>query len=258
VPTRDRLDLLDRCVTSLLDRTVYDKFRLVVVDNGSREPRTHRFFSQLRSPHRVLRCDEDFNWSRLNNLAARNSDAPFLVFLNNDIEILDGTWLEALLEHSQRNEVGVVGAKLLYPDGRLQHAGVTLGIGGAAGHAFKGLREDDARAWLSDVVRNCSAVTGACMMTRASVFREVGGFDEKLRVAFNDVDFCLRVREAGYRVVYTPNARLVHHESATRGTLHPREDDQLMRRRWRALLSECDPFYNPNLSQGHEDYRIAE
>ena len=186
-----------------------------------------------------------------------------MLFLNNDTEVADDHWLEAMLEHSQRPEVGMVGALLLYPSRdrshrMIQHAGVNVGVGGVAGHAFKYLPADrDNYFNLHRVVRNCSAVTAACAMIRRSVFGDVGGFDERLKVAFGDVDLCLRAREKGYLVIYTPHAILYHHETATRGKLHPMEDEDYMITRWKDTLFKGDPYYNPNLTLLREDYSIA-
>src|SRR5262249_17534225 len=155
------------------------------------------------------------------------------LFLNNDTQVIEREWLEAMLEHAQRPEIGAVGAKLLYSDARIQHAGVVLGIGGVAGHAFKHFANGAPSYFdLADVVRNCTAVTGACMMVPRRVFEEIGGFDERLAVAFNDVDLCCRIRQHGYRIVYTPRALLYHLESASRRQLHPPEDEALMWRLW--------------------------
>src|SRR5262249_8228813 len=169
---------------------------------------------------------EPFNYSAINNSAVSLVDTPYVVFLNDDITVIAPDWIEAMLEHAQRPEVGVVGAKLLYPDRSLQHAGVVMGPFENCGHAFKRFAEHDTGYFdLPRVIRNCSAVTFACAMMRRSVFEEVGGLDaENLAVAFNDVDICLRVRERGYSVVYTPHAVLVHHESVTK-MLHANEGE---------------------------------
>jgi GT2 family glycosyltransferase len=183
----------------------------------------------------------------------------YLLFLNNDTEVETPDWLDAMLEHAQRHEVAAVGARLLYPNRRIQHAGVFL-MGtelSVADHAFKHLPEDtDAWFALARVARNVSAVTAACMMVRRQIFEELGGFDERFRVAFNDVDLCLRMRQAGYLIVYTPLATLIHYESATRKALHPPEDERLVRERWRELLAAGDPYYNPNLSRRRLDFAL--
>ena len=205
----------------------------------------------------MLPYQAPFNWAAINNFATTHAKGDYLLFLNNDVKVIEPESLEAMLEHAQREEVGVVGAKLLYPDNRIQHAGAVLGIGGICSHAFKGVPvQSHSYMGLAEVTRNYSAVTGACMMMRRNVFEALGGFDEQLKVAFSDIDFCLRVREKGYLVVYTPHAVLYHYESMTRGTLHPPEDEGRMHERWGHLIDAGDPFYNLNLSLCIEDFRL--
>jgi GT2 family glycosyltransferase/glycosyltransferase involved in cell wall biosynthesis len=256
--TRDRLGLLKRCVESIRSRTEYQRYEIVVVDNGSTEEETLSFFreNQAKRSLRVITDPGPFNFSRLNNRAAAQAAGDILVFLNNDTEVDDPGWLTELVSHSVQPEVGAVGARLWYPDGTLQHGGVIVGLGGVAGHAFPHIPRGHPgyfnRAMLQ---QNCSAVTGACLVLRKSVFEELGGFDEvNLAIAFNDIDLCLRLTERGYRVVWTPYANLIHHESASRGHQRaPQEQAQFlqeagyMQKVWAARLLR-DPFYNPNLS----------
>jgi GT2 family glycosyltransferase len=259
IPTRDRVGLLRTCVSSILDRSTYRAFELLVIDNGSSEREALAFLGQIPPPHRVLLDARPFNWSALNNRAVMHARGDHLVFLNNDVEVISPDWLEAMVEHAQRAEVGVVGAKLLYPNDTVQHSGLVVGLGGFADHAFRGAPAcAPGYRGLASVVRNTSGVTGACMMVRRSVFTELGGFDERLRVAFNDVDFCLRARECGLLVVQTPHAVLRHHESATRGPLHPGAEYRFMRRRWSDVIEAGDPYYNPNLTLDREDYGLRE
>lgn len=262
IPTKDRVDLLKRCIDSIESSSTYKNLEIIVVDNLSTDPETLEYLGNLR--HTVLKFDEPFNFSRINNLAVKHAGGEHLVFLNNDTEVVQAQWLEAMLTHSRRPEVGIVGALLLYPSkghtyaGKIQHAGVILGIGGVAGHAFKYLAPEAANYFnLHRVVRNYSAVTAACAMIRRSVFEEVGGFDEKLKVAFGDIDLCLRVTQRGYRIVYTPYAQLYHYECATRGSLHPSEDDSYMTVEWSHALIQGDPYYNRNLTHLREDFSIA-
>jgi glycosyltransferase involved in cell wall biosynthesis len=256
IPTRDRVDLLRTCIESIERKTNYPRYEILVVDNESSDPATLSYLDQVRARHRVVAYHQPFNWSAINNFAVQHAKGELLLFMNNDMEIIASDWLDAMVEHGQRSEVGVVGAKLLYPDGRLQHAGVVLGFGGVAGHAFKYFPGDDRTYFhLPQVVRNASAVTGACMMVRRDVFAQVGRFDEQLRVAFNDIDFCLRVRAEGKLIVYTPFAEIYHHESASRGARHPPEDETLMRQRWAKVLPQ-DPYYSPNLTLDSEDYGL--
>lgn len=263
VPFRDKPDLLKTCMNSILSKSSYQNFEIIGVDNNSQDVETRETIHELqRSDSRVrfLRFDAPFNYSAINNFAARNTDGEHLLLLNNDTEVLTSDWIEAMLEHSQRPEVGAVGAKLLYPDGTLQHAGVVIGLGGVAGHPHLFLPADHpgyfARAQLT---QNMSAVTFACAMTRRQVFEQLGGLNEQdLTIAFNDVDYCLRAREAGYLIVYTPNAVLYHHESKSRGYEDNPEKQKrfaaetaYIQRRHAETLKKGDPYYNPNLSLLH-------
>lgn len=262
VPTRDRLDLLRRCIDSLLQRTTYPHFAVRIVDNGSE---LHETLDQLRAWQRdprvsVVRDPSPFHWAELMNRAAAGVATPLLAFLNNDTEVITPRWLDEMVGWIEQPDVGAVGARLWYDDGRLQHAGVVLGIGGVATHGHKGLpRGEPGYHGLPHCVRDVSAVTGACMLTRADLFARLGGFEPTLRVAYNDVDYCLRLRERGQRVLFTPAAELHHREGGSRGddTRGQRRFDReirWMQKRWgRALLE--DPFYNPNLSLDHTDYR---
>lgn len=241
IPTRDRVEMLRRCIGSIESRSTYRHYEIIVVDNDSRDPETLEYLAGLRG--RVIRYPYEFNYSKIVNLAAREAQGDALLFLNNDTEVISPGWIEAMLEQGQRPEVAAVGARLFYPDGRIQHEGIILGLGGGSA----GNVDHAGYFGLGETVHNCSAVTGACMLTRSSVFWELGGFDEGLRVAFNDVDYCLRARQRGYLVVYTPFANLYHYESATRGRLHPQEDERLFRARWGNPGERWDPYYNRNL-----------
>lgn len=245
VPTKDRVEMLRRCIKSIERKTTYDNYDILVIDNNSEKPETLEYLDRLRWP--VIRHQRLFNFAEIVNLGARQADSEFLLFLNNDIEVITPEWIEAMLEHGQRPEVAAVGARLLYPDGRVQHEGIIIGLGGgSAGNVDHG-----GYFALGQSIRNCSAVTAACMLTRPSVFWELDGFDERLRVAFNDVDYCLRARQKGYLIVYTPFAALYHYESASRGSLHPEEDEKFFRTRWGKPGEYRDPYYNENLDLGH-------
>jgi GT2 family glycosyltransferase len=265
VPTRDRVDLLARCISSVLSRSTYQNYDIVIVDNGSTEQATREYFEQLRPEPRVsiLRIDGAFNFSRLNNRAAAAGRGQILCFLNNDTEVISPGWLEEMASLAMRDGVGAVGAMLYYPDGRMQHAGVVLGMGGIASHAHKGLARgspgDHGRAALTQAM---SAVTAACMVVRKAVFDQVGGFDESLAVAYNDVDLCLRIRACGLRNVWTPFAELYHFESESRGddVVSGRAgflvESAIIRDRWGDLL-DADPYFNPNLSLKRTDFGLA-
>jgi len=256
IPTRDRLPLLEKCIESIEQKTDYKNYEIVIVNNGSRERATLEYLSQ--TPHRVIHDSAPFNYSRLNNRAASDSNGDYLLLLNNDIEVISGEWLSAMVEHAQRPEVGAVGAKLLYPDNRIQHAGVILGLGGVANHAHRlvdGYR-DLGYFGLASRIRNFGAVTAACLMIRRELFEQMGGLNERrLAISFNDVDLCLRLRRRGYLIVFTPYALLYHKESASRGYIVNPTEVSYMMSNWRnEILS--DPYYNPNLSLKSEDFSI--
>ncbi len=256
IPVRDRVDLLARCLDSLTSKTSYAPYEIVVVDNDSQSEEARAYLSNLK--HRVLPYSGPFNFSAMNNFAVEQTDSPWLLFLNNDTEVIEGEWLTMMAEHVQRPAVGAVGPKLLYPDDTVQHAGIVVGVGGVAEHAFRGLPADAPGVCRQlQTTRNYSAVTGACLLTRREVFEEVGGFDEeRLPVTFSDVDLCLKMRRAGYRVVYVPFAKLYHHESGTRRPAVEPLETEVMRERWPDVL-EHDPYYNPNLSRERADFSLG-
>lgn len=257
IPTRDKRALLQTTLESIWARTDYDRYEIVIIDNQSSDSDAVQYLKSIGSKCQVHQWTKPFNYSALNNFGVRHARGEQLLFLNNDVEVIDPDWLTALLEHAQRPDVGAVGAKLLYADGRIQHAGVVVGINRAAANAFRSWPgEAIGHPRLADLTRNCSAVTGACMMVPRRVFEEVGGFDEALRVVLNDVDLCLKIRQRGYRVIYTPNALLYHYEGSSRGRLHPPPDEKVFQERWKEFLDTGDPFYNPNLSYKHDDWRI--
>ena len=256
IPTRDKAELLEKCVFSIFSKTSYPNYEIIIVDNGSEEERTAQLFKRLRDMGvNIVEDRRPFNYSALNNHAAKIAQGSFLCLMNNDIEILTPDWLEDMVSFANQKEIGAVGARLWYPHGVLQHAGVLIGPGGVAGHAFLGLPKDNPGYFHRAVLhQSYSAVTAACLVIRKSIFDELGGLDESLAVAFNDVDFCLRVLSAGYRNVWTPYAQMVHHESASRGqedTLAKRlrfeQEKGLFRKRWGHLLG-CDPAYSLHLS----------
>jgi len=258
IPTRDNWRLLRRCIDSLEAETAYRNFEIVIVDNQSQNADTLKYLARLS--HRVIRFTEPFNFARMNNMAAVCAHGEHLLFLNDDTEAIEPEWLTSMLEHSQRPEVGAVGPRLLFPNKTIQHAGVVIGIQGKAGHAFWGFPADHPGYYdLARVIRNYSAVTGACLMVRRAVFEEINGFDEAFEISYNDVDLCLRLREHGYLVVYTPYAMLYHHQSASRGAYNPATDrkyEELLRARWRSMFEQGDPYYNPNLTLTSFDFSL--
>jgi GT2 family glycosyltransferase len=254
VPT----DLVAQAIASLVRRTTWRHYELIVVaDDAGLQPSTLRALEGTR--HRVLthRAAGPFNFSRKVNEGIAAAEGDHIILFNDDLEVIDGDWMTSMLEYSQDPAIGAVGAQLLYPDGRLQHVGMLLGVNGIAAHAFH-QHPGSVAGYFGSVIgpRNYSAVTGACLMSRRAVFLEVGGLDEIFPIDFNDVDYCLRVRRAGYRIVYTPYARLVHHESASFGA---RQQDPAgiaeMKRRWHKEI-ELDPYYNSNLTREFPDYRL--
>lgn len=267
IPTRDGRPILEKCVESLLSRTAFRRIELVVVDNQSSDLPTLDYLADLqrRRVARVVRFDAPFNFSAINNLAVREHARGDVVgLLNNDLEIVEPGWLDEMVTQALRPGIGAVGARLLYPDGTLQHGGILLGIGGAAGHEHKYLPRDDPGYFgRAQLAHDVSAVTAACLVIRRDTFLEAQGFDESLPVAFNDVDFCLRVRALGLRNLWTPFATLVHHESKTRGREDTPErkarfedEKRRLKERWGNALQD-DPAYNPNLSLEAEDFSLA-
>lgn len=267
IPTRNGFSLLSRCVDSIIAKTHYRAFEIVIVDNGSDDPDTLAYMARLATDHgvRILRDDRPFNYSALNNRAVEMANGEFVALVNNDVEIIDGGWLDEVMGHALRPEVGIVGVKLLYTNGSVQHAGVIVGLSGCADHLHRGLgRNEPGYQARAVTTRSLSAVTGACLVVRRSLYRQLGGLNEiDLAVAFNDVDFCLRVRQAGYAVIWTPHAVLFHHESATRGQDDTAEkmaraarEIDYMRRHWPDLIAN-DPAYSPNLSLDRFDCQLA-
>lgn len=253
IPSRDQVALLRNCIDSVEKLTTYSHYEIIIMDNGTEDPESLSYLEQL--PHAVVVDSAPFNFARLCNGSVAHAAGDHLLFLNNDVEVITPDWLEALVEHSQRTGVGAVGAQLLYPDSTLQHAGVTLGVAGVASHAFKYQPSDHLGYYaLPHLVRNCSAVTAACAMVPKAVYEEIGGMRQELAVTFNDVDLCLRLQQHGYRIIYTPHARLYHYESKSRWLLPPRhEEKEYMIEHWAAAI-ENDRFYNKHLTRDWEDF----
>lgn len=252
IPFRDKVDLLKTCVGSIMSKSGRTNYELLLVSNGSREDWTHQYLDAIgKHPGvRVLGFDEEFNYARINNFGALHARGDYLLFLNNDTEVISEHWLQSMLEHAQRKEIGAVGCKLLFPDGTIQHAGVVVGMTGYAGHVFAGLPDHSFTYFGStDFERNVLAVTGACMMVRKEVFEGVGGFNEQFVLCGNDVDLCLRIHERGFRNLYTPYAVLYHYESASRrSTPIPATDFRASLESYAKYLASGDPFYNQNLT----------
>lgn len=267
IPTRNGHKLTRQCIESIRDKSTYPNYEIILVDNGSDDPAALKYFQSLHTDTsvRVIRDERPFNFSQLNNTAVAQATGEYVCLMNNDIEVISSDWLEEMVGLAMRPDTGVVGACLWYPDNTLQHGGVVLGVGGVAGHSQKHMRRTSEGYFGRGVLtQTYSAVTAACCVVRKTTYEEVGGLNEvDLMVAFNDVDFCLKVRQAGYRNVWTPFAELYHHESASRGyedTPEKQErftrEEQYMLNRWGYLLQD-DPAYNPNLTLEHEDFTLA-
>jgi GT2 family glycosyltransferase len=267
IPTRNGATLLRRCIEGIYQKTSYFNFELIVVDNQSNDPDTLNYLLELerRRGVRILRYDAPFNYSGINNFAVQHARGEIVGLLNNDLEVITPEWLEEMVSHAIQPGIGVVGAMLYYPNDTIQHAGVILGVGGVAGHAYcRQPRGYNGAASRAALCQNLSAVTAACLVVRREVFEKVGGLDETdLAIAFNDIDFCLRVRENGYRNVWTPYAEFYHYESATRGYEETPEkldrfekERDYMKQRWGELLLN-DPAYNPNLALDRETFTLA-
>lgn len=267
IPTRDLGEILDKCLKSIFEKTVYPNYEVVLIDNGSEEQKTldiiAKWEQQEPKRFRSYRYDIPFNYSKINNYGVEQAKGDYLLFLNNDIEVITPDWIDAMVEQAQRNSIGTVGTLLLYPDNTIQHAGVVLGIGGVAGHSHKNFPANSP-GYFDQIltVNNYSAVTGACLMCRRETFETVGGFEEELTVAFNDIDLCLKFLERGYKNIYLPHAMLYHHESKSRGYENTPEkrarfskEIGFMQNKWKEII-ENDPCYNPHLSRNHEDYGI--
>ncbi len=267
IPTRNGLSLLRQCIESIIDKTIYNNYEFIIVDNGSDDPATLDYLEQLKNKvnFKILRDDSPFNYSRLNNLAVREARGDIIGLINNDIEVIEPDWLGEMVAHALRPEVGAVGAKLLFPNNTLQHGGVLLGVGGVANHAHLNLPATH-HGYFSrmSVIQQFSAVTAACLIVRKAVYDETGGLDEKnLTVAFNDVDFCIRLTKLGYKNVWTPYALLYHHESATRGEdITPEKRERFLREvnymmnTWGKEFVN-DPAYNPNLNLDFPNFALS-
>ena len=261
--THDRPDLLDQCIRSIETKSTYKNYEIIIVDRKSEKEGTLEYLKKLK--HKVVRYDKELNISDALNYGASFAKGEHLLFLNDDIEVISPDWIECMLEHSQRKEVGMVGALLLYPNSKLhktpdtiQHAGVVLGIGGTAGHAFRHIHATHTGYFgLNKVIRNYNAITGACAMMKKEIFLQVGGWDKNLAVSYGDIDLCLRVRQKGYLIIYTPYAKLYHYEGSTRGSLDPTIDEIFFMKRWQNLLAKRDPYYSIHLTLIREDFTLA-
>lgn len=267
IPNKDHVEELSRCLTSIYEKTTYDNFEVIVIENNSESGETFAFYEEAEKKYprlKVVKYEETgFNYSKINNFGVSYVSGEYILFLNNDIEIITPDWIEELLRYTQRNDVGATGMKLYYPDDTIQHAGVVLGVGEIAAHAHMGCKKDNLGYFgRSSFVQNFSAVTAAAMMVKASLFRELGGFDEAFAVAYNDVDLCMRIRNAGFLIVWTPYAEAYHYESVSRGKDDATDENRqrlkkegaLFLERWYKEIKSTDPYYNPNLTLERPDF----
>lgn len=266
IPNKDHIDILKQCIRSLKEKATYTNYEIIVIENNSTEPATFEYYDKLKKDGiQVLYYPEfGFNYSAINNWGVKNCKGEYLLFLNNDIEVITPDFIEKMLSNCERPGIGAVGAKLYYPDNTIQHAGIIIGIGGIAGHAFLNLpRARSGYLHKASLQMNVSAVTAACMMVSRKIFDLVGGFEETLSVAFNDVDLCLRIQKAGYHNVYNPHVEMYHHESKSRGTEDSeakarrfQTEIEFMRTNWIQLLKSGDSCYNPNLTLASWNYGL--
>lgn len=265
IPNKDHTEDLRKCVESVLQKSTWNEKEILIIENGSQTNDIQVYYEELiiKKQALILRWMQPYNFAAICNYAARMATGEYLLFLNNDTEIISPNWIEEMLMYAQRADVGAVGAKLLYPDYQVQHAGVLIGVGGIAGHAYKHLSPDDnSNMQQLHIAHNCSAITGACMMIRKKLYEDVNGMDETLAIAYNDVDLCLRLQEAGYANIYTPYAVILHYESKSRGS----EDGENLKRferesayflsRWHSVLNNGDPYLHPLYSRKSEQFII--
>lgn len=267
IPNMDHIDDLERCLSSIYTKSTYSNFEVIIVENNSKKSSTFKYYEVIKKRYKnlkVITWKREFNYSAINNFAVAQTDGEYIILLNNDVEIISNEWIEEMLMFAQRNDVGAVGAKLYYPNDTIQHAGVILGLGGVAGHSHKCYDSKDVGyAYRLCVAQNLSACTAACLMVNKNVFNEVDGLDEDFKVAFNDVDFCMKIRATGRLIVFTPYAELYHYESISRGAEDTPEKIQrfnseidLFKKKWNDQLIKGDPYYNPNLTLDREDFSL--
>lgn len=269
IPNKDHHQDLDLCLRSILERATYRNLEFIIVENNSTEPETFHYYEKIQAEYsrvRVVTWEREFNYSAINNFGAGFAAGEYLLFLNNDTEVINPGIFEEMLGFAQRAEVGIVGARLLYQDDTIQHAGVVVGFGGIAGHTFIGLHQaENSYFHRAMCAQDYSAVTAACMLTKTALFWQVDGFTEELAVAFNDIDYCMKVRAAGKLVVYAPYAVMYHYESKSRGLEDTPEkvrrfnnEVAIFARRWPDILQNGDPYYNPNLTLRKSNFALRD
>ncbi|MBP5265503.1 MAG: glycosyltransferase family 2 protein [Lachnospiraceae bacterium] len=267
IPNKDQVETLKSCLDSILELTAYPNYEVVIIENNSTEEATFAYYESLQDPVRVVTCVTDWNYSYINNYGVKSCQGDILLFLNNDTTVRSADWLDEMVSYVQREGVGAVGAKLYYPDETIQHGGVTVGIRGVAGHGYIGWPAAS-KGYLRrlELPQNVGAVTAACMMVPKDVFYQVGGFDEDMKVAFNDTDLCMKIRDAGYRIVLTPQVVLTHYESKSRGRDEQNaeklerfnRESMTFQRRWFHQLRQGDPSYNVHLSYDNDNFEVKQ
>lgn len=266
IPNKDHTEDLSRCINSIINKSSYKNYEIIVVENNSTEKETFEYYEKIKRENKAKVCiwEDEFNYSAINNFGEEISKGEYIVLLNNDIEVISENWIEEMLMYAQRDRTGAVGCMLYYPDDTVQHAGVIVGIGGIAGHSHKHFKRGE-KGYCDRMaaVQNMSAVTAACMMTSRKCFEEAGGLDEKLKVAFNDIDYCMKLRKAGYDVIFTPFAEMYHYESISRGYEDTSEKEARFRSevnyfmdKWGDVIRRGDPYYNPHLTLRYEDFSL--
>lgn len=267
IPNKDQHEMLQECIASIANKSTYKNYEIIIIENNSTKPETFAFYDSLKDREnvKIVVWRGSFNYAAINNYGARYAKGEYLLLLNNDITVITPDWIQELAANCQRSQVGAVGARLYFPDDTIQHAGIVAGIGGSAGALFVGMKRNYTGYMHRAVLQqNLSAVTAACMMVKTEVFEQVGCFDEKLAVAFNDVELCLSIRAAGYLIVYNPQVEMYHGESKTRGYEDTEEkkarfewERDYLIEKWPSYWQQGDPCYNPNLSLKTCDYSIA-
>jgi GT2 family glycosyltransferase len=266
IPNMDHVDDLKKCIDSIVGLSTWKNWEIIVVENNSRNTETFEYYRSIESDPRIqiVTWEGGFNFSAICNFGAKAAKGDYILLLNNDIQVITPDWLEQMLMFAQRSDVGAVGAMLYYPDDTIQHAGVIIGLGGVAGHSHKYFpRGHCGYSYRLTLAQNLSAVTAACCMISRPVWEQVDGLDDSFAVAFNDVDLCLRIRKAGYLIVWTPYAELYHFESKSRGLENTPEkvkrfnsEIDHMKERWGEFIANGDPYYNPNLTLDREDFSL--
>ena len=268
IANKDHVEDLSRCVSSILEKSTYENYEIIIVENNSQDAKTFAYYEELQANEkiRVITYEGAFNYSAVNNLGVSTARGEYVLLLNNDTQVITVNWMEELLMYAQREDVGAVGAKLYYGDKTIQHAGVVLGLGAhrTAGHSHYGQHRDNL-GYMGRLcyAQNVSAVTGACLLVKKELFLEVGGLDEGFAVSLNDVDFCIKLRQKGYLNVFTPFAELYHFESRSRGLDDQGEkaerynrESEKFREKWKEVLEAGDPYYNPNFSLDRSDFSL--